>query len=70
MSLMTIVSLKNLKFGNMPRKKKQKISIEEIKKRTPKIIFYTDKMRINLKSMSSLSFWFDKYPNGKYIVND
>ena len=27
----------------MPRKKKKKISIEEIKKRTPKIVFYTDK---------------------------
>tara|TARA_Y100001933_G_C18913663_1_gene527854 strand:- start:253 stop:423 length:171 start_codon:yes stop_codon:yes gene_type:complete len=54
----------------MPRKKKQKISIEEINKRTPKIIFYTDKMKINLKSMSSLDFWFNKYPNGKYIVND
>ncbi len=54
----------------MPRKKKKKISIEEIKKRTPKIIFYTDKMKINLKTMSSLHFWFNKYPNGKYIVND
>ena len=62
--------LKHLKFGKMPRKKKKKISIEEIKKRTPKIIFYTDKMRINLKTMSSLDFWFNKYPNGKYIVND
>ena len=61
---------KTLIIGTMPRKKKQKISIEEIKKRTPKIIFYTDKMKINLKSMSSLDFWFNKYPNGKYIVND
>ena len=54
----------------MPRKKKQKISIEEIKKRTPKIVIFTDKMRINLKTMSSLDFWLNKYPNGKYIVND
>ena len=54
----------------MPRKKKQKISIEEIKKRTPKIVFYTDKMKINLKSMSNLDFWLSKFPNGKYIVND
>lgn len=61
---------KTLIIGTMPRKKKQRISIEEIKKRTPKIIFYTDKMKINLKSMSSLDFWFNKYPNGKYIVND
>ncbi len=61
---------KTLINGAMPRKKKQRISIEEIKKRTPKIIFYTDKMKINLKSMSSLDFWFNKYPNGKYIVND
>ena len=44
--------------------------IEEIKQRTPKIIFFTDKMRINLKTMSSLDFWLNKYPNGKYIVND
>ena len=61
---------KILIFGTMPRKKKQRISIDEIKKRTPKIVFYTDKMKINLKSMSSLDFWFNKYPNGKYIVND
>jgi hypothetical protein len=52
------------------KKKKQKISIEDIKKKTPKIVFYTDKLKINLKSMSSLDFWFAKYPNGKYIVND
>ena len=45
----------------MPRKKKKKISIEEINKKTPKIIFYTDKMKIALKSMSSLDFWFNKY---------
>ena len=61
---------KTLIIGTMPRKKKQRISIEEIKKRTPKIIFYTDKMKINLKTMSSLDFWFNKYPNGKFIVND
>jgi hypothetical protein len=54
----------------MPRKKKKKISVEEIKLRVPKVVFYTDKMRINLSSMSKLSFWFDKYPNGKYIVNE
>lgn len=54
----------------MPRKKKKKISIEEIKSRAPKIIFYTDKLRINLSSMKSLSFWFEKYPHGKYVVND
>ena len=58
------------KTSAMPRKKKQKISIEDIKKKTPKIVFYTDKLKINLKSMSSLDFWFAKYPNGKYIVND
>ena len=61
---------KIFKIGKMPRKKKKKISIEEIKSRTPKIIFYTDKMRINLKTMSSLDFWFEKFPNGKYIIND
>lgn len=54
----------------MPRKKKKKISLEEIKSRAPKIIFYTDKLRINLSSMKSLSFWFEKYPHGKYVVND
>ncbi|MGC6428104.1 MAG: hypothetical protein ACON4D_00915 [Flavobacteriales bacterium] len=54
----------------MPRKKKKKLSLEEIKSKTPKIIFYTDKMKINLSSMQSLAFWFDKYPNGKYVVND
>lgn len=46
------------------------LMVINIKKRSPKIIFYTDKMKINLKSLSSLDFWFDKYPNGKYIVND
>lgn len=62
--------IQNNSLTIMPRKKKQKISIEEIKRRTPKIIFFTDKMRINLKTMSSLDFWLNKYPNGKYIVND
>ncbi len=62
--------LKHLIFRHMPRKKKKKISIEEIKNRAPKVVFYTDKLRINLSSISKLSFWFDKYPNGKYIVHE
>jgi len=54
----------------MPRKKKKKISIDEINKRVPKIIFYTDKLKINLKSLSNIAYWLGKYPDGKYIVND
>ena len=33
-------------------------------------IYHEHYSYFNLKSLSSLDFWFDKYPNGKYIVND
>tara|TARA_B100000524_G_C23531051_1_gene327753 strand:- start:78 stop:245 length:168 start_codon:yes stop_codon:yes gene_type:complete len=39
--------------------------IESINKTAPKIIFYTDKISIRLKNIDSISFWKEKYPNGK-----
>lgn len=54
----------------MPRKKKQKVSIEKLKKRLPKIVFYTDKLRVQLSSLNSLDFWLEKHPNGKYVIYD
>ena len=39
--------------------------IETINNTKPKIIFYTDKIRIRLKNLDSIGFWKSKYPNAK-----
>ena len=52
------------------KRKKKKISIENLKKRIPKIVFYTDKIRVQLSSLNSLDFWMKKHPNGKYVIYD
>lgn len=54
----------------MRAKKKKKISIETLKNKMPKIVFYTDKIRVQLSSLSSLDFWLEKHPNGKYVIYD
>lgn len=50
--------------------RKKKINLEELKKRTPKIVFYTDKIRIQLSSIDSLEFWKNKHPTGKFLIYD
>tara|TARA_B100000927_G_scaffold195910_1_gene158098 strand:+ start:2297 stop:2461 length:165 start_codon:yes stop_codon:yes gene_type:complete len=54
----------------MPRKKPKKLSIAELKKKIPKIVFYTEKVRIQLSSLKNLDYWLSKYPNGKYVTYD
>jgi len=49
----------------MPRKKPKKLSISELKKKIPKIVFYTDKISIRLKNLDSIAFWKEKFPKGK-----
>ncbi len=39
--------------------------IDSINNTAPKIVFYTDKISIRLKNLDSISFWKNKYPNGK-----
>ena len=39
--------------------------IESINNTAPKIIFYTDKISIRLKSLKSIEFWKAKFPKGK-----
>lgn len=54
----------------MRSRKKKKISIENLKNKIPKIVFYTDKIRVQLSSLNSLDFWLKKHPNGKYVIYD
>ena len=49
----------------MRPKRKKKISLEKLKNKIPKIVFYTDKISIRLRNLDSIAFWKDKYPNGK-----
>ena len=39
--------------------------IDSINNSAPKIVFYTDKISIRLKNLDSISFWKEKFPNGK-----
>ena len=56
----------------MGRKRKLTASeiIESINNTAPKIVFYTDKIRVQLSSLNSLEFWLKKHPNGKYVIYD
>ena len=49
---------------------KEKKNIRSAKNKIPKIVFYTDKIRVQLPSLNSLDFWLKKYPNGKYKIYD
>ncbi len=52
------------------RSRKKKITLEQLKKRLPKIVFYTDRIRVELSSLASLENWLKKHPNGKYVIHD
>lgn len=54
----------------MRARRKKKISIETLRNKIPKIVFYTDKIRVQLSSLKSLDFWLKKHPNGKYVIYD
>ena len=57
--------LKIFKVMGRKRKITQESIIEKINSTKPKIIFYTDKISIRLKNLDSISFWKERYPNGK-----
>ena len=54
----------------MRSRRKKKISLDTLKNKIPKIVFYTDKIRVQLSSLNSLDFWLKKHPNGKYVIYD
>ena len=47
---------------------KEKI-IQEIKNRTPKIIFTAKNLVVTLRSRSQLNKWLEIYPDGKYVIS-
>ena len=59
--------LKVLQYMGRKRKLTANEIIESINNTAPKILFYTDKIRIRLKNLDSITFWKDKFPNGKII---
>ncbi len=42
--------------------------IEGLKQKKATIIFYTDKIRISLPNMESISVWKKRYPSGKVAM--
>ena len=47
---------------------KTKQILEDIKKRTPKIVFTAKNLIVTLRNRSQLDKWLKIYPDGKYIV--
>jgi len=47
---------------------KEKI-IQEIKNRTPKIVFTAKNLVVTLRSRSQLNKWLKIYPDGKYVIS-
>ena len=47
---------------------KEKI-IQEIKNRTPKIVFTAKNLVVTLRSRSQLNKWLEIYPDGKYVIS-
>lgn len=39
--------------------------ISAIREKQPKIVFYTEKIKISLPSMESIQLWKKRYPKGK-----
>ena len=56
-----------MKIMIMGRKRKLTANeiIDSINNTAPKIIFYTDKISKRLKNIDSITFWKEKFPNGK-----
>jgi len=51
-------------MGRKRKPTKEQI-IESINKTSPKIVFYTDKISVRLSNFKSITFWKEKFPNGK-----
>ena len=47
--------------------RKQKI-IDEIKKRTPNIVFTAKNLIVTLRNRNQLDRWLELYPDGKYVI--
>jgi len=47
--------------------KKDKI-INEIKKRTPDIVFTAKNLIVTLRNRNQLDKWLQMYPDGKYVI--
>jgi len=46
---------------------KEKI-IQEIKNRTPKIIFTVKNLIVTLRNRNQLDRWLEMYPEGQYVI--
>ena len=47
---------------------KTKQILEDIKKRTPKIVFTAKNLIVTLRNRSQLDIWLKTYPDGEYII--
>ena len=47
---------------------KTKQILEDIKKRTPKIVFTAKNLIVTLSNRDQLNRWLEIYPDGKYVV--
>jgi hypothetical protein len=47
---------------------KTKQILQDIKKRTPRIVFTAKNLIVTLRNRSQLDKWLKIYPDGKYIV--
>ena len=47
---------------------KAKKILQDIKKRTPKIVFTAKDLIVTLRNRSQLDKWLEIYPDGKYII--
>jgi len=47
---------------------KTKQILEDIKKRTPKIVFTAKNLIVTLRNRSQLDKWLKIYPDGEYII--
>jgi hypothetical protein len=47
---------------------KTKQILEDIKKRTPKIVFTAKNLIVTLRNRSQLDKWLKIYPDGAYII--
>ena len=47
---------------------KTKQILNDIKKRTPKIVFTSKNLIVTLRNRSQLDKWLEIYPDGEYII--
>ena len=47
---------------------KTKQILEDIKKRTPKIVFTAKNLIVTLRNRNQLDRWLEMYPDGQYVI--